>query len=160
MNRVIFFLILATLVGGCTQSDQEEAVVEEEISNNFITEQETLDLLHRWTAAYLAGDAEPLNQILDDSWKYSGSSDGSVTGKAATIEGFANADYSFADIIYEDLDVQLYNDIAVLRGWETMHIVGSDASDTAEIMLRFTDVYQKKNGVVRAISTHSSPMVK
>ena len=123
-----------------------------------ITEEEALDLLHTWTNAYLQADVAQLSEVLDDSWVYSGSGDGSTSNKIATIQEFSQADYTFHEIKYYDLDVQLYEDIAVLRGWERMVILGADKQDTTELKLRFTDVYRKKEGMIKAIATHSSPM--
>lgn len=119
-----------------------------------------MNLLHKWTDAYLAGDATPWHEILDESWVYSGSSDGSVSDKEATIEEFANADYTFQAIVYERLDVRLYDDVAIVRGSERMVIVGNSGKDTTKLRLRFTDVYQKKDGKIKAIATHSSPIAE
>ena len=123
-----------------------------------ITKEEALQLLHTWTDAYLKGNADKLNDVLDDTWEYSGSPDGSTSSKMATIEEFSAADYSFDEIKYENLDVRLYGDIAVVRGSETMAILDSAKLDTTILRLRFTDVYQKKDGKIKAIATHSSPM--
>ena len=150
-----FFLIVAITLVACQQTS--ESSPPESPGQELITEEEALGLLHKWTRAYLMGDAEPLQQVLDESWLYSGSSDGSITGKAAAIEEFSKADYRFADIAYENLEVKLYGDVAVVRGSEKMVIVGS-SQDTTELSLRFTDVYQKKNGEVKAIASHSSPI--
>nr|WP_299387907.1 nuclear transport factor 2 family protein [Allomuricauda sp.] len=131
---------------------KEQQVTEE------ITKEEALNLLHTWTDAYLKGDAGPLIEVLDDSWVYSGAADGSTSNKIATIDEVSEADYSFDEIKYHELDVKLYGDMAVVRGWERMVILSADKQDTTILKLRFTDVYQKKDGKVRAIATHSSPM--
>ncbi len=150
------FLVAISLALSCNQVKKDEEEIS--IQSEKITEEEAMGLLHSWTNAYLKGDPAPLNELLDDSWLYSGSSDGLTHDKANTIQDFSNADYTFADIVYENVDVRLYNDIAVVRGSETMTILGNNAQDTTILRLRFTDVYQKKNGKVKAISTHSSPI--
>ena len=154
-HTIIFSLLLITLFS-C--KNHEAAKSETSAAVEQITEKEALDLLHKWTQAYLNGDAGVLDEVLDESWVYSGSADGSVSDKASTIEEFSNADYSFGDISYQNLAVRLYGDVAVVRGSETMEIVGSSGLDTTLLQLRFTDVYQKKDGQVRAIATHSSPI--
>lgn len=143
------------LIAACNQAPEPK--VEKETAEK-ITKDEALKLLHDWTDAYLNGNAGALNDVLDDSWVYSGSSDGSTSDKTATIEEFSNADYSFDEIKYHDLEVRVFNDIAVVRGWERMVILDSSKQDTTILKLRFTDVYEKKEGKVRAIATHSSPM--
>lgn len=156
MKQIILISLIALVISSCadaaTKLDKKDEKVE------IISEEEALKLLHSWTDFYLKGDALGLNEILDDSWKYSGSSDGRTTDKQATMEEFSNADYSFHSITYDDLEVNLYSDIAVIRGTEEMVIIGSSGTDTTKLALRFTDVYQKKNGKVKAIATHSSPI--
>ncbi len=155
MKNTIYIIAAFAMVTACNpaaETGKETNTVEK------ITEEEALELLHTWTNAYLKGDAEPLKEVLDESWVYSGSSDGSTSDKQATIEEFSNADYFFEDITYENLDVRLFGDIAVVRGMESMVILGSSKQDTTILSLRFTDVYQKKDGKVKAISTHSSPI--
>ncbi len=155
-RRIFVLVSLALLISSCrldVSTDKKDS-----FNTETITEKEALDLLHRWTEAYLQGDADALENILDDSWLYSGSADGKTTNKRATIEEFSSADYKFEDITYENLEVDLYGAIAVVRGSETMVIVGNSGMDSTQLSLRFTDVYQKKDGVIRAISTHSSPI--
>lgn len=156
MKNYILFISFLLILSSChvqVKSDEDSSKDTESISK-----EEALDLLHRWTKAYLEGDATTLDEILDETWLYAGSSDGKTTDKKSTIEEFSAADYKFSDISYENLEVNLYGDVAVVRGSETMVIVGNEGKDTTQLSLRFTDVYQKKNGKVRAISTHSSPI--
>ncbi len=149
---------LVIMAGSCRNAEKPSETPKKVADK--ITEEEALNLLHQWTDAYLAGDAAPLREILDESWVYSGSSDGTVSDKDATITEFANADYTFQDIVYEGLDVRLYGNVAVIRGSERMVIVGNSGGDTTKLRLRFTDVYQKKDGKIKAIATHSSPIVE
>ncbi|WP_299531734.1 nuclear transport factor 2 family protein [Ulvibacterium sp.] len=158
MKKVIVFMVLAIIAGSCRDREKPNETPKTVVEK--ITEEEALGLLHQWTGAYLAGDAAPLREILDESWVYSGSSDGTVSDKDATITEFANADYTFKDIVYEGLDVRLYGDVAVVRGSESMVIVGNSGGDTTKLRLRFTDVYQKKDGKIKAIATHSSPIAE
>lgn len=158
MKRVLVWIVFTIMIASCKDSknpnEEKKPVVDT------ITEKEALGLLHQWTDAYLAGDAAPLQEILDESWVYSGSADGTVSDKDATIMEFANANYAFQDIVYEGLDVRLYGDVAVVRGSESMVIVGNSGGDTTKLRLRFTDVYQKKDGKIKAIATHSSPIAE
>ncbi|RDY59282.1 nuclear transport factor 2 family protein [Flagellimonas nanhaiensis] len=155
MRKIILGLCCLATLGSCIQVKKPKKEVETEEK---ITEEEALELLHDWTDAYLKGNADRLNDVLDDTWEYSGSSDGSTSSKTATIEEFRSADYSFGEITYENLDVRLYGDVAVVRGSERMTILDSSKQDTTVLRLRFTDVYQKKDGNIKAIATHSSPI--
>lgn len=156
MGRIIVLLVLALIGFSCNNiknNNQEEKEIVEKI-----TKEEASHLLYKWTNAYLTGNVTPLHDILDKSWIYSGSPNGQTSDKAATIEEFSNADYKFQEIKYEGVDIQLYNDIAIIRGSEKMVIVGNSGKDTTIVKLRFTDVYEKKNGKIKAIATHSSPI--
>ncbi len=156
--KVRNFVVLVCFIVLGASCKQKEQSMEMQPPTEQITEDEALGLLHTWTDAYLKGNAEKLNDILDDTWQYSGSADGSTSNKEQTIDEFSQADYSFDAIDYEDVEVKLYGDVAVVRGKETMVILGSSKLDTTILSLRFTDVYQKKDGEIRAIATHSSPM--
>ena len=93
MKNVIALIVLVTSCSACSYTsnlnEKKEPIIEK------ITKEEALNLLHQWTDAYLTGDAARLDEVLDESWVYSGSSDGKTTHKAATIEEFSNADYKF-----------------------------------------------------------------
>jgi|GEM_PF-3021597 len=158
MRKVWLCAVLATMYVSCKEAQKPKEQPEPMLDQ--ITEEEALDLLHEWTAAYLAGDADALDGVLDETWIYSGSEDGSTSDKAATIKEFSNADYTFSEITYDNVEVRLYGDIAVVRGSEKMVIVGGSGEDTTRLGLRFTDVYQKSEGKVKAIATHSSPIME
>ena len=157
MKKTVVLLTGILALSACNQVEKPQ---QQEVVSETITKDEALGLLHTWTNAYLSGDAAPLIEVLDDSWVYSGSGDGSTSNKVATIDEFSSADYSFDEIKYQNLDVRLYGDIAVVRGSERMVILDSTKQDTTILRLRFTDVYQKKDGKVKAIATHSSPIVE
>lgn len=156
MKNVVSLISLITLI--ITFSCKNEPNQAQASMVDKINKEEALNLLHQWTDAYLTGNAARLEEVLDESWIYAGSANGKTTTKAATIEEFANADYKFQNITYKDLDVRLYDDIAIVRGAETMVITDESGNNPVTLRLRFTDVYQKKEGIVRAISTHSSPI--
>ena len=113
-KRIIILFGLALLISSCRVDVSTDKG--DKYNAEMISEAEALDLLHRWTEAYLQGDADALENILDDSWLYSGSANGKTTNKRATIEEFSSADYKFEDITYENLEVNLYGAIAVVRG--------------------------------------------
>ncbi|MDT0608254.1 nuclear transport factor 2 family protein [Croceitalea rosinachiae] len=159
MRRLILFL-MPLMIGFSCKEVKNNNKEKKNLVTEKITEDEALHLLHKWTNAYLTGNANPLHEVLDDSWVYSGSTNGQTTDKVATIEEFSNADYKFHDIEYQELDVRLFNDIAIVRGSERMVIVSKPDKDTTTLKLRFTDVYKKKNGKIKAIATHSSPIIE
>lgn len=143
----IQLVIWLGIISTCSKPEQ---------SNN-ITEAEVRDILARWETAYVTRDTAMMNDILHDEWIYAGSKDGSITDKEASIYELANSDYAFLSMDFEDLDIKLYSDIAIARAREVLSMQLSNG-DTVQIPLRFTDVYQKKNGQIKCLSTHSSPI--
>lgn len=126
--------------------------------NDAITKNEAVSLLYEWRDAYLNKDFDALHGIIDDTWLYSGAPDGSTTDKETAIAGFRKADYSYKKISYQDIDVRLFGSISVIRGTEELIIIGDKDGKEVIVNLRFTDVYQKIDGNVRAIATHTSPI--
>lgn len=127
------------------------------IEADLITESDVMDLLEQWKNAYLSGNAAAMEPILADDWVYAGIADGSTSNKVASMQELAHADYSFLSMEFEAINIRYYGAIAVVVAKEELQIVSAEG-DTAVIRLAFTDVYQKQNGLTRAISTHTSPI--
>lgn len=115
------------------------------------------NLLAKWKEAFYQKDTSLLSEVLHDSYIYSGSADGSISDKKAAIDNLSTDNSQLLAQDLFDLNVQFYSDIAIVRGWENLKIK-TDAGDTIDIKLRFTDVYKKENEMTQAISTHSSPI--
>ena len=128
----------------------------DEPSDN-ITEQDAMDLLETWEQAMLNKDSALLGEVLHPSYQYAGSPDGSTANRAAMMEWVVSDPNELLSQTFYDMDVKIYGDIAIVRGWEIM-LNRSPEGDTSQFRLRFTDVYQKQNEITRALSTHSSPM--
>lgn len=115
-----------------------------------------LDLLDRWTQAYLDRDFFVLENILAENYTYQGSLDGKKITKTQSIEGFRKANYSFKDIQMEDVQVRTFGNTAILTGKETLIL--EENGKITSLQLRFTDVYTIIGGWLQAVSTHSSPI--
>jgi len=126
-------------------------------SDNVITEKDVREILEEWGDAYKTKNAEIMERILHEDWVYSGNSNGSLSNKRSSIEELKNSDYQFITMDISDLDIEYYDEIAVVRAHELLKLKLSNG-DTLELRLRFTDVYQKENGITQAISTHTSPI--
>ncbi len=122
-----------------------------------ITAKDATDLLKKWEEAMIDKDAAKLGEVLHAEYQYSGSPDGSTADRAAMMEWVVSDPNTLLSQTFYDMDIKLYGDVAVVRGWEVM-VNRTPEGDTIEFKLRFTDVYQKEKGVTRALATHSSPM--
>lgn len=151
MKVITMVLLFILLQAGSFKSTRINA---EEV----ITKEEALSLLYEWRDAYLNRDYSPLYDIMHDNWLYAGSSHGKTTDKLAAIKGFKEANFDYSKITYDNLDVKTFGNIAIVRGTEILVLVGHSDKKETSVHLRFTDVYEKKNGKVTAISTHTSPI--
>lgn len=112
-----------------------------------------------WLKAMKTRDAELLSSVLHDQWLYAGTGDGSTTSKSANIQHLKQADYTITKVDFSDMNYRYFDDIAIVTGREVLHIQNENG-EISQVNLRFTDVFQKKNGEVKALSTHSSPITK
>lgn len=133
------------------------SLILETVKAQEITEEEVLTLLKTWDTSIKNKDTQTLDQVLHANYAYSGSSNGSITNKDGMLENLRNDKANYLPTEFNDLDIRYFDNVALLRGWEVINIL-EDSGDTLQIKLRFTDVYRKENGVLKAISTHSSPI--
>ena len=91
---------------------------------------------------------------------YSGGSDGKTSGKTGSgRRTCVTTDDLLDDVILNDLKIRIYDNIAVATGSRgTRQCRYAKTVDTTKFQLRFTDVYRKSDGKIKAISTHSSPI--
>ncbi len=147
MVRILFICVGLGLVS-CTNSNQT--------TPETITEAEVHHTLEVWVDGLLENNPQKIDRVLDDSWVYSGAGDGTTVNKSQALSEMSPGETTLKKVTLMDTVVWLYNDVAIIRGWEELVFV--EDADTSKMYLRFTDVYEKKDGVVRAIATHSSPI--
>ena len=157
MKHLILGLLLVALIG-CQQQPRETTPQTPTTPQpESISKEECMALLDRWEEAMMQKDSLKLKSVLHPNYYYAGSPDGSLANRQAMMEWVATDPGQLLSQEFHDMDVQIYQNIAIVRGWEIMTSLTAQG-DTTEYKLRFTDVYQKKDGVVQALSTHSSPM--
>ncbi|MTI20697.1 nuclear transport factor 2 family protein [Fulvivirga sp. RKSG066] len=144
------YLTFVLALFGCSHSSMELE------KSTHITENDVKELMKKWELAYQQRDTVLFREVLDDSYQYSGNVDGTSVDKHGMINELATAGYTFLSINFTDFSIDYYEDIAIIRGREAINLLIDQ--DTATFHLRFTDVYQKRNGKTQAIATHSSPI--
>ncbi len=149
----ISLLILSTLA--CNEQ------VCPEVDVTLITEKDVYDLMDSWLEAMRTNNSKQLKQILDDSWSYTGGSDGTTSNKEQALEGFESADgeTTMLALNLTDTQIKLYGDIAIVTALEEFVTVNHKTKDTITSFIRFTDVYQKRGNKVIALTTHTSPIL-
>lgn len=148
---ILGFLCISLLGISCTEPAVEE---EEKVQ---ITQEEVDALLKKWERAIIEKDPDLFDEVLDDEYIYSGGGDGSTVSKEGMLAEIANDESEFISQELFDVQSSFYEDMVIVRGWEIITLVPK-GGEQIEIKLRFTDVYRKKDGVLKALSTHSSPI--
>ena len=157
MKQLTLGLLLITLVGCQQKAPQTTPQTPTTPQLESISKEECMALLDRWEEAMMEKDSVKLKSVLHPSYYYAGSPDGSLANRQAMMEWVAGDPGQLLSQQFNDMDIQIYQNVAIVRGWEIMTALTAEG-DTTKYKLRFTDVYQKENGVVQALSTHSSPM--
>lgn len=149
--KKLSIVMIALIVISCNKTETQK-----EVTQSVITEKETRETLHKWAQSMLDNSLEPQQNILDDTWMYSGADDGTTTSKEEALAGFKPGETTLKKVILQDTVIRIYGSTAIVTGKEELVFV--ENQDTSRVFLRFTDVFIKKDGSVKAISTHSSPI--
>ncbi|WP_347924305.1 nuclear transport factor 2 family protein [Pontimicrobium sp. SW4] len=144
---LILIIIAFTSMGCLNKSNQSEQISKKDVDQ----------MISNWKQAFINKDYQLLESILDKSFIYSGSNDGSLTNKEQMVENLKNDNSNMLPPEYYDIVIKYFDDIAIVRAKETLKFIG-EKGDTAKIKLSFTDIYKKKDGKVLTLSTHSSPI--
>ena len=139
-NRILILAFIALCTVGCSSlANKHEQINKGEVEQ----------MLSNWKQAFVNKDFQLLESILDENFLYSGSNDGKLTTKTQMVD----------NLEYFDIVIKYFEDIAIVKAKETLRFIG-EKGDTINIKLSFTDVYQKKNGKILTLSTHSSPITE
>ncbi len=115
---------------------------------------ETLIALERgWNDAFYRRDADFIAGLLADEFVAT-YDDGSRGDKARELELVATFDQQVLSAVQDDFRVAVYDDTAVV--WFTLRLVGIRQGQEAELTLRYTDVWVRRDGGWRCVSTHST----
>lgn len=119
------------------------------------TRAELIELERGWNDAFYRKDAEFIAGLLADDFVAT-YDDGSRGDKARELELVASFNQRVISAEQEDFEIRLYDDTAVVRF--TLRIVGIRRGEEAEIQLRYTDVWVRRDGRWQCVSTHSTRM--
>ena len=114
-------------------------------------------LVNDWAVALKTNDVKILERIMADDFVIT-NVDGSVNSKEQEIAPFRFSDLKFDTVSLEDVKITLYGTTAIVRG--SGMFTGKSKWGAFSSKERFTDVYLKRNGKWRVVSSHSSSMRK
>ena len=106
-----------------------------------------------WNDAFYRRDADFIAGLLADEFVAT-YDDGSRGDKARERELVATFDQQVLSAAQDDFRVAVYDDTAVV--WFTLRLVGIRQGQEAELTLRYTDVWVRRDGEWRCVSTHST----
>ena len=151
MKQIVFLAFFIVLLS-CSKEATNQS------KHSQVRNYEVHKLMQEWANGMIENDPLVIDNVLHDTWIYSGPDDGSTTDKAKALEAMTPGNTTLKQIILKDTIIRIYNNVAVVTGKE--ELVFAENKDTKRVFLRFTDVFLKKNGKVSAISTHSSTIKK
>jgi ketosteroid isomerase-like protein len=116
-------------------------------------EQELINVEHQWKQAVIDRDRAALDQFYASEY-ISTDSEGLVWTKRQDIEIDTAGASRLTAFRFEDLRVQVYGDVGVVTG--RLFTEGFVAGAPSQNLLRFTDVFVKRDGRWRCVATHTT----
>jgi ketosteroid isomerase-like protein len=116
-----------------------------------------LQAMRDWADGYVMRDPVRLDRARASDWTYSGDPSGAVVTKADADRMFRNDSTKYLSFDYEDLNVRIYGDTAVVIGREKLRWQDGGRTDSGSY--RITAVFVKQQNLWRCVASHSSPIV-
>ena len=143
-RRPLSWMLAAALLAAAATADAQSARS---------TRETLIELERSWNDAVYSGDVEVIDRLLAD--EFLGTyDDGSRGDKAREIDLVANFNQAVISAVQDDFRVAIYGDTAVV--WFTLHLVGLRQGQEAELTLRYTDVWIRRDGRWQCVSAHST----
>jgi ketosteroid isomerase-like protein len=110
---------------------------------------------HRWCDAYLKGDADYIDAVMDPTFVQTNVR-GEVTDKAEELAELRHGDIAYERFETSDLKIQVYGDAAVVTG--RTYIKGKVKATGREInaSIRITDTFIRHDGTWKIVASHTT----
>ena len=105
---------------------------------------ELVELEHQLARAWVKGDRRFIEDLLAPEWAVTDPSGRVLTRQQVLDETFGSTDRRVVSMSMDDLRVRLIGEVAVVTG--RTHATGSYRGQEASVRLRFTDVFQHRDG--------------
>jgi ketosteroid isomerase-like protein len=104
--------------------------------------------------AWLAGDRPRVEHIIAPEWTSTGP-DGRVTDRARVLaQVFETRVHKIRALTIDDVTPRVFGDTAVVTG--RTHGVGEAGGAGYDVVIRFTDVFVRRDGRWQAVASHAS----
>lgn len=117
------------------------------------TREVLIELERGWNDAVYRQDADFVAGLLADEFVAT-YDDGSRGDRARELALVAAFNQQVISAVQDDFRVAVYGDTAVV--WFTLNLVGLRQGQEAELTLRYTDVWVRRDGRWQCVSTHST----
>ena len=108
----------------------------------------------RLGATYVAGDCDGWGDLLADDWSVTHIT-GQVITKAEAVATCKMPPVKIADYKIEDLTIRVFDGSAVVTGRTTAVTAGATP---IKVVLRFTDVFVRRNGRWLVVASHATQL--
>jgi ketosteroid isomerase-like protein len=113
-------------------------------------EQELRDLVRAWDDAYVKADTATLDRLLAPEFAFVGG-----PAKAQYLDSFKTRTFIAESAVSTEIQVQVYDDAAVLTGLDT--IKGKNKDQAVISKWLYLDVWIKRSGKWQCVKTYSMP---
>jgi len=108
----------------------------------------------RIATAWVNGDRSFIEQILAEDWSVTDLT-GRVLKRAEVLEeAFGSKDRQIVSMRIDEVNVRPFGDWAIVTG--RTHAAGAYQGETAEVTLRFTDVFANRNGRWQVVASQAT----
>jgi ketosteroid isomerase-like protein len=115
------------------------------------------DVEQQIAGAWLARDQPAIEAVLATDWSVTDAAGQVLTREQVLDEFFGSLDRVVETMVVDDVHVRAFGDAAVVTG--RTRASGSYRGTRAEVTLRFTDVFVRREGRWQAVASHASAVV-
>jgi ketosteroid isomerase-like protein len=116
--------------------------------------QAILDIEQRLAQAWVDRDRKAIDAVLADEWSVTDASGRILTKPEVMQESFGSTERRIDRMVVDDVKVRVYGETAVATG--RTQATGSYRGTSASVVLRFTDVFVRRDGRWQAVASHAS----
>jgi ketosteroid isomerase-like protein len=113
-----------------------------------------VELEHRLAKAWVARDRAFIEGLLAVDWTVTDAAGRVVSKQQVLDETFASTDRRIDSMAIDDLRVRFVGEVAIVTG--RTHATGSYRGQTGSAVLRFTDVFARRDGRWQCVASHGS----
>jgi uncharacterized protein (TIGR02246 family) len=120
--------------------------------------QAILDIEQRLAQAWVDRDRKAIESILADDWSVTDASGRVLTKPQVMQESFGSTERRVDRMIVDDVKVRVFGETAVATG--RTQATGSYRGQSASVVLRFTDVFVRRDGRWQVVASHGSTVAQ